>query len=220
MDSDKLIFSIIGGVTVLLLVFILGSSFLKQPTSISDIDYMLGNNPHRNGPVDSRLTIIEFSDFQCPSCKLYEPVLKDLLAKYPNDLSLVYRHFPLPIHNMAIIAAKASEAAALQGKFFEYSAILFENQPNFSEDELIQYASELGLNIDQFVSDLNSKAVLDIVNDDYKTATDLNLPGTPSFFIIYDGKVEPLNLQYEGSLESKVVEILGPATSSAPVSQN
>lgn len=214
MNSDKLIFTIIGGVTVLILVFILGSSFLKQPHSTNDLAYILGTASHRLGSDQAKLTLVEFSDFQCPSCKVYEPIVKNLANQYQNGLSVVYRHFPLPIHNMSIIAARASEAASIQGKFWEYAEVLFHNQPNFSEDELIRYANDLGLDVEKFTADLNSKEVSDIVNNDYKTATDLNLPGTPSFFVIYDGKVEQLNLQYEGDLESKVAEILGPAKTS------
>lgn len=209
MDSDKFIFSIIGGITVLILAFILGSSILKQPQSINNVDYVLGNMGNKLGAEQPKLTLVEFSDFQCPSCKFYEPVVKSLVEKYPNDLAVVYRHFPLPVHNMAIIAAKASEAAAIQGKFWEYSEVLFQNQPNFSESELIQYASDLGLNVEQFSADLNSKEVIEIVNNDYKVASDLNLPGTPTFFVVYDGNVEQINLQFDGDLESKVAEILG-----------
>ncbi len=229
MDSDKLIFSIIGGITILILVFILGSSFLKQPVEINDVAFISGGSSsdgsfllddvssHRIGPEYPKLILVEFSDYQCPSCKLYEPIVKSLLEKYPNDLSLVYRHFPLPVHNMAIPAARASEAAALQGKFWEYSSILFERQPSFSNDELISYASELGLDMEQFKSDFNSQEVATIVNSDYQTATDLNLPGTPTFFLINGDKVEQLNLQNDGDLESKIAEILGPGISEPAV---
>lgn len=213
MDSDKLIFSIIGGITILILVFILGSSFLKQPHSTNDLSYVLGDASNRAGAQTPKLTLIEFSDYQCPSCKLYEPIVKSLLEKYPNDLGLVYRHFPLPVHNMAIPAARASEAAALQGKFWEYSAILFSNQSKFSEPELFKYASDLGLDLEKFSNDFKGKEVADAVNVDYQAATDLNLPGTPTFFLVNGDKVEQLNLQNEGDLESKIAEILGSAVS-------
>lgn len=223
MDSDKLIFTIIGGVTILILAFILGSSFLKQPVEINDIAFITGGfssdgsflqdvvSSHRLGPEYPKLVLVEFSDFQCPSCKLYVPIVESLLQKYPNDLGVIYRHFPLPSHNMSIPAARASEAAAIQGKFWEYASTLFENQPNFSDDELVIYATSLGLDIEQFKNDFKSQDVAEIVNSDYQTAIELNLPGTPSFFIISDGKVEQLNLQSQGDLENKVQEILGSA---------
>ena len=217
MDSDKLIFSIIGGITILILVFILGSSFLKQPHSTNDISYVLGDSSNRAGAQNPKITLVEFSDYQCPSCKVYEPIVKSLLEKYPNDLGLVYRHFPLPVHNMAIPAARASEAAALQGKFWEYGSTLFSNQPNFSEPELFKYASDLGLDLEKFANDFNSKEVADAVNVDYQTATDLNLPGTPSFFLVNGDKVEQLFLQKDGDLESKIAEILGPGVSAPAV---
>ena len=209
MDSDKIIFTIIGGVTVLILAFILGSSFLKQPHEISDLDFITGGSSHRIGPENPKLVLVEFSDFQCPSCKLYAPIVESLLQKYPNNLGVIYRHFPLPIHNMSVPAARASEAAAIQGKFWEYASTLFENQPNFSDDELVSYATSLGLDIEQFKNDFKSQGVAEAVNGDYQTATELNLPGTPSFFIISDGKVEQLNLQKQGDLDNKVQEILG-----------
>ena len=212
MDSDKLIFSIIGGITVLILVFILGSSFLKQPNSTNDFSYVLGDASNRIGPENPKLTLVEFSDFQCPSCKVYKPIVKSLIEKYPNDLAFVYRHFPLPVHNFAIVAARASEAAALQGKFWEYHDILFDNQPNFAEADLLKYANDLGLDVEKFSTDLKSQEVAETVNIDYKVATDLNLPGTPSFFLVNGDKVEQLKLESQGDdLESKIEEILWPS---------
>lgn len=155
------------------------------------------------------MVLVEFSDYECPFCAQYPPILNGLSEKYPEQLSIVFRHFPLPGHTGSIPAARASEAANMQGKFWEYNEEAYLNQPNYSEDELMGYAENLGLDLEKFKSDFESSEVAQNVSEDYKTAMELNLNGTPTFFVIYDGKVEKINLTSLGDVENKVDEILG-----------
>jgi len=208
MDSDKLIFAGIGGFTLLILVFILGTSFLKQPVSLTS-ETLLNGATHKIGATEPKLILVEFSDFECPACKSYVPVLNQLLSDYPEILQIVYRHFPIPGHLRAVPSARASEASSMQGKFWEYHDVLFTNQPNFSDDDLMRYAADLGLDVTKFEEDYKSAAVAETVKADFNLSTGLNLRGTPSFFAIYDSKVEEIILNANGDLEKKVAEILG-----------
>ncbi|AFY71256.1 DSBA oxidoreductase [Thalassoporum mexicanum PCC 7367] len=136
------------------------------------------------GAENAEVIIIEFSDFQCPFCSRTQPTLKALLAKYPDDVSLAYKHLPLArIHDQAIPAAKASWAAQQQGKFWEYHDALFENQANLSEEYYLALATELELDLDQFNSDRNSEAAETAINTDLAMAEELGATGTP-FFVV------------------------------------
>lgn len=215
MNTDKLVFGIIGGITLLITIIIIATSFSTTSTADLQAQELIGNNPHVKGAQNARLTIVEFSDFECPFCAQYEPVLTGLLAEYPNDLALVYRHFPLPIHPGALPAARASEAAANQGKFWEYHGELFANQPNFTQADLEQYAQIVGLDVDQFKADYTNSEVIARVQEDADYGRSLNVGGTPTFYIIYDGKVETINLQ-QTDLATRVRSILGEPSAPMP----
>ena len=215
MNTDKLVFGIIGGITLLITIIIIATSFSTTSSSDLQAQELIGNNPHIKGAENARLTIVEFSDFECPYCAQYEPTLNGLLAEYPNDLALVYRHYPLPSHTGALPAARASEAAANQGKFWEYSSELFANQPNFTQADLEQYAEIVGLNIDQFKADYANSEVIARVQEDADYGRSLNIGGTPTFYVIYDGKAEFVKLQQSDDLEIKIRSILGEPTASS-----
>jgi len=214
MNSEKLIFLIISLVTAGILAVIILSSFKKNDNqdsltldngvSVSAVD-LLGNNPNSKGNSDSVLKIIEFSDFECPYCKRMEPVLKDIINKYPHDVEIVYKHFPLiSIHKGAYSASLASEAASKQGRFWDYHDRLFDEQPAFSEVSLISYAEELGLNVDQFNKDRKSSEISSKVKKDMALAKKLKIPGTPTFFFVYQNTVESVNLKSKTDFISSV----------------
>ena len=134
------------------------------------------------------MTLLEYSDFQCPACGVYFPIVKQLLEDHPDDVRFVYRHFPLrSIHAKAQLAGQASEAAGLQDKFWEMHDILFERQSvwvNGDHEELfVSYAQELGLNVEQFKNDLESPDTKNKVDGDYLSAVGAKLNSTPSFFV-------------------------------------
>lgn len=141
------------------------------------------------GKEDAKLVMIEYSDFQCPACGQYYPIIKQLEAAFPNDLRVVYRQFPLrQIHPNAELAARASEAAGTQGKFWEMHDKLFETQKDWSaatnaQDIFTGYAEQLGLNKEQFVSALTSEGIAKAVLEDESTGRSLGVQGTPTFFL-------------------------------------
>jgi protein-disulfide isomerase/cyclophilin family peptidyl-prolyl cis-trans isomerase len=153
---------------------------------------------------NTQLTIIEYSDFECPGCAGMYPVLQDFLDDNP-DIRLVYRHFPLDMHQHAMITAEAAEAAGAQGKFWEMHNLLFDRredwQPLTDEDildELSSYAEELDLDVERFDRELENGTYEDKVQAQYDEARELGLPGTPTF--IFNNVLFPsdIGLSYQG----------------------
>ena len=142
----------------------------------------VGQAPVR-GPKNAPVTIVEFSDFQCPYCKNAVPTLHQIEKQYGNKVKVAFKHQPLPFHNNARLAAVASVAAQEQGKFWEYHDKLFDNQQALDRASLERYASELGLNLSKFKSALDSKNVEARVDADVAEAARSGVQGTPTFFI-------------------------------------
>ena len=144
---------------------------------------------HKLGAGNKGVTLIEYGDFACPACYQYYPLVEEIKSKYKDDITFQFRHYPLvEIHKNALVAAKAAEAAGLQGKFWEMYAKLYENQPSWRESNtplnfFEDYAAQLGLNIDKFREDSKSQAVNDTVLADREAAKKLGLSGTPSFLV-------------------------------------
>lgn len=143
---------------------------------------------HITGNPNASVVLLEYGDFQCPACGTYHPVLKQLKSEYADRVAFVYRHFPLnTIHKSADISARATEAAALQGKFWEMHDKLFENQKEWTtgndEEVIMGYAQELGLNMDQFRADINSDVVKNAVEQGRLSGVRSGVNSTPSFFL-------------------------------------
>jgi len=136
------------------------------------------------GAKDAPVTIVEFSDFQCPFCKNAATTVKQLVEKYPGKVKWVFRDFPIPnIHPAAPKAHEAARCAAEQGKFWEYHDVLFEKSPRQSPDELKQYAKDLKLDSTAFTTCLDSGKHEAQVNEDMNEGSQLGITGTPTYFI-------------------------------------
>lgn len=145
---------------------------------------------HVRGARDKKVTLIEYADFQCPSCGAYYPTLKQLEEKYADKVTFVFRHYPIiSIHPNAFAAARSAEAASNQGKFFEMHDKLFETQSSWglvstNQQSLFEgYAQELGLDLEQFKADYASEAVASRINRDVSSAKQFEVTGTPSFIL-------------------------------------
>ncbi|MBI3956135.1 thioredoxin domain-containing protein [Candidatus Gottesmanbacteria bacterium] len=134
------------------------------------------------GNASASAWLVEFSDFQCPACHAFSPVVDELVTKYSDKLLFVYRHFPLSKHEFAKPAAMAAEAAGLQGKFWEMAKLLFDNQDKLSGSLWASLADELKLDRVRFDAALNSQEIKAKIDRDETAAIRLGLPGTPSFF--------------------------------------
>ncbi len=137
------------------------------------------------GPADASITIVEFSDFQCPFCKRFQDeTSKALMDAYPGEIRFVYRHLPLTsIHPEAFPSAEASMCANEQNAFWEYHDKIFENQDKLGRDLYLQIASDLKLGVTAFENCLNTGKYKDLVQQDSDFAINLGVQSTPTFFI-------------------------------------
>lgn len=141
-----------------------------------------GGRPAR-GPADAPVTIIEFSDFQCPYCLQAKATIDRVLASYGDRIRFVYRHLPLPNHPDAIPSAEASMCAAEQDRFWPFHDHLFANQTELSADALKRHAATLGLDTTAFNACYDSRKYQSQVEEDMAAAQELGISGTPAFFI-------------------------------------
>jgi protein-disulfide isomerase len=141
------------------------------------------------GPESARAQLVEYADFQCPSCGAYFPLLKQLEMAYPEDLRVQFKHFPLvSIHPNAMNAARAAEAAGRQGKFWEMHDRIFESQQNWSNSTNARgsfevYARDIGLDMDRYGADFKDAAATSAINADRSDGSALGVRGTPTFFL-------------------------------------
>lgn len=135
------------------------------------------------GPANAKVTIVEYSEFQCPFCSRVGPTIKQIMDEYGDKVRIVFRHFPLGMHNRAIPAAEAAQCAHDQGKFWEYHDKLFENQRALADENLKQYAADLGLDTEKFNSCYDAGKHRDDVKKMMDSGTAAGVTGTPAFFI-------------------------------------
>ncbi|NET01315.1 MAG: thioredoxin domain-containing protein [Sphaerospermopsis sp. SIO1G1] len=157
-----------------------------------DPQRIIGNSP-TSGAKQSKTVLLEFSDFECPYCGEAQKTLENLLEKYGDKFTLVYKNFPLyQIHPQALPAAKAAYAAQKQGKFWEYHDALFTNQKKLSEGLYLEVAENLDLDLEQFQRDRNLADAA--IQKDLELANKIGLSGTPSFIISGENIIGPVNL--------------------------
>jgi protein-disulfide isomerase len=141
------------------------------------------------GPQNAAVTLTEFGDYQCPSCGYYAPIVLEVMHRFPNQLKLEFHHYPLVgLHQWAMAAALAAEAAGDQGKFWEMHDLLYQNQDKWSksvnaETDFVAYAGQLGLNVNQFMQSMHSPETQQRILQDVVRARDANLNETPTFFV-------------------------------------
>lgn len=187
------IVSILGTFVLLYVVYLL----INKPvvTDFSQTKQIKATDHIKWSP-DKKNILVEYSDFQCPSCKGAHDIFKSVEASGSADfeitkkVSFVYRHFPLyQIHSNAYASAYAAEAASIQGKFWEMTDLLFDNQSSWEKSGDPQkeyfsgYAKELGLDVDKFNKDSNSSEVKNRVGQDLREAEQMGVNSTPTFFL-------------------------------------
>jgi protein-disulfide isomerase len=156
---------------------------LPEPTPIVQNILIEADDP-QTGIATAPVTVVMFTDFQCPACSGTHPVLKQTLAEYGDKIRFVVRDFPLEsIHENAFQAALAANAARAQGKFFEYAEILYRNQQALDKASLIKYAAELGLNAKRFELDFTDARTQAEVRKDQFDGRSYGIGGTPAIFV-------------------------------------
>jgi protein-disulfide isomerase len=135
------------------------------------------------GPVGSKVTLVEFSDFQCPYCAKAAEVTHKIKEKYGSKIHFVFRQFPLSFHDKAHVAAEAAMAANAQGKFWQMHDLMFANQGALDRESLDKYAKQVGLNVASFKKAIDSKQYVSVVDADVKLGGEAAVSGTPSMFV-------------------------------------
>jgi protein-disulfide isomerase len=193
--------------TIVVLVLVIGGVYLlvrkdsqnrngtsQSPSTQQSATLFVRDDDWIKGKKDAKVIIIEYSDFQCPACGYASSSLNDVANAYPNDVALVYRHFPLTQHQFAFEAAVASQVAGEAGKFWEMHDQLFANQDKLSHDEILNIAVALGFNRTDFETKMNDKKYKDAVYKDQMEGEDLHLDHTPTIYIN--------GTEYSGNLDS------------------
>jgi protein-disulfide isomerase len=148
------------------------------------------------GPDNAKVTIVEFSDYQCPFCGQAEGLVKQVLESYPKDVRLVYKQFPLTsIHPNAMPASKAALAAGRQGKFWEMHHLIFDNQRQLGPEKYTEFAEKLQLDVPQFQKDMESPEILAQINREMQEGKAADVTGTPTIFV--NGK-RLMNRSFDG----------------------
>jgi protein-disulfide isomerase len=147
------------------------------------------------GPADARITLVEFSDFQCPYCSKAIAQIYATLKAYPNDVRLIFKQYPLvELHPAAAIAAAAALAAHRQGKFWEMHDVMFANRARLSRQSILAWANEIGLDMQRFTADLDSDAIKTAVLRDQADGDKAGVEATPTVFLNgqrYNGDLAP-----------------------------
>ncbi len=157
---------------------------------------------HKLGAGNKGVTLIEYGDLQCPACKSYFPMVKQVKEEFGDDITFQFRHFPLnQIHPHAFQASRAAEAAGNQGKFFEMHDLMYENQDSWSQADNVtsvfeSFAQQLGLNMDKFKADSASSQTAAVINADIKAGQAAGANSTPTF-VINGRKIEKNPTSFE-----------------------
>lgn len=203
---------VIGGITLVTFVGIIFLASRNQPdkpylVKVDESKLFSDYTPTLGNP-DAKVTLVEFSDFECPACASFNPIVKRIIEENRNDIKFGYRHFPLPQHVNSVNSAVAAVAAGEQGKFFEYGDKLFANQSALSNDDLLRYAQELGLDMSKFEKDIKNNELKQRVNDDTKLGLELKINSTPSF--ILNGTL--MDFQNLAEFETMILDEIGKFT--------
>ncbi len=154
---------------------------------------------HCQGSKDALVTLVEYGDYQCPYCGQAYPIVKKLQEEFGDKLEFVFRNFPLTeIHEYSFHAAESSEIADEYGKFWEMHDMLYQNQDNLQDDNLIMMASKLGIDSEEFSKKLQAEEKAKKVKDDFMSGVESGVNGTPSFYINgykYEGPWDYENLK-------------------------
>lgn len=150
------------------------------------------------GPANAKITLVEFSDFQCPYCAAAVHHIDEILAKHPADVRLVFKQFPLDIHSQAEMAAEAALAAHAQGKFWPMHDKLYGHFREISQEKINEWAKEIGLDLMRFTLDLKSGKYKPVVEKELAEGEQAGVSGTPTLFV--DGK------HYNGPIETQALE--------------
>jgi protein-disulfide isomerase len=184
----KRLFLWIAVIVVIGIGIALAGRLATGPKAEGDLTVPVSAEDTFKGSATAPVTIVEYSDFQCPACAAYAPVMSRLIAERGQEVKLVYRHFPLQQHQYAQFAALVAEAAGKQGKFWEMHDIIFSTQSEWASSPnasgmMLSYIQSLGLNLDQFQKDVTDSKLKAKIQNQYKSGIKSGVQSTPTFFV-------------------------------------
>jgi protein-disulfide isomerase len=177
--ESKFFLGIIGGTILVLVVAVL---FLSQPSKPIEKSRLINPKTHTTGNVDAKTWLVEFSDFECPACRVFTPTVEALIADHKDQLLFAHRHFPLPQHLFSMKSAIAAEAAGKQNKFWEMAHALYK-EPTLSDSSIAAIPKTLQLNEEQFASDSANPAIEAAITEDVQLGDAIGIRATPTFFL-------------------------------------
>ena len=185
----------------------------SQPQAQRQAPQPGASNPWSRGMPTARVTVEEFSDFECPACGVLEPGLRRVIKDYEDRVRFVFRNYPLQMHKYAFLAARAAEAAGLQGKFWEMHDMLYDNQKEWSDSmeprvQFDSYATRLGLDVQRFKADMERQDLAERIKSDLLRGNSLGVKGTPTVYL--NGReLVPGKLVTEEDLRREIEAALG-----------
>jgi protein-disulfide isomerase len=201
--TETKIFAAAIGITVL--VIGLAVLVISKPASPLLREDLIPATAHVQGNRDAQVYLVEFSDFQCPACTAVKPLVDEIIKTNGEKVEFAYRHYPLPQHPLAQIAAEAAEAAGAQGKFWEMFDLIFASSETFTEPMLIDFAKQLKLDMNAFTGALTNGTYKSIVQSDVDAGNRIGIDATPTFFL--NGK--KLELTNFSDLKTSVEQAIG-----------
>lgn len=206
-------------VIILLVAGFMGFVWVGENKDKAGLEALAGSGAitkHVIGKQDAAVTLVEYSDFQCTACAAYYPVVEQVIEKYKDRISFEYRHYPLTtIHRNAFAAARASEAAGKQDKFWEMYRLLFINQSTWSESGSAQttfegYAKQLGLDIGRYKADFASSETNSAINASIQEFNKRGLPKSTPTFLLNGKRITPANtVEAFSKLIDEQLELVG-----------
>jgi protein-disulfide isomerase len=144
----------------------------------------VNGNDHIFGNTTAQIELVEYGDYECPYCGRAYPIVKEIQQNLGSEIKFVFRNFPLSkIHPHAFFAAVATEAAGLQNKFWDMHDIIFENQKTLDVENVLLFAGSIGLDLEHFKNDIQQKALIEKVDQDFESGIRSGVNRTPTFFI-------------------------------------
>lgn len=183
----------------IIIVILIGVGLSSGPAQISsELTVPVSSSDYITGTSTPKLTIVEYGDYQCPACAAFDPLVRKIVLEYGDVVQIVSRNFPLEQHKNATSSAMAAESAGLQGKFFEMQEKLYSGQLDWAnEDKPIEiftkYATELGLDLNKFSSDMALPEITTKIETDLQGGKNSGVNSTPSFFLNGKKTLVPLN---------------------------
>lgn len=190
---------------------VISQDILVSPDSAKTSGFV--NGTYLPATESAKLTLVEFGDYQCPACRVYQPLVKQLMVDFAGKINFVFRNYPLAQHSNANISSQAAEAAGLQSKFWEMHNKIYEDQASWSDSKdakniFIRYAKELGLDVDKFANDMESSEIKDRIKEDMTDGNLTKLNATPTYFLngVKMENVPPTYNELKSLIESELAK--------------